>query len=354
MYSVTRHNIKVTKESKIILNKIGIRTPHNAKMCEYLGVQGDKTDVAMYTFKDSDSKLIKRLKCSTDVQTNEKTVEARFYKYLGVWKKKRKLAEVSSYTFNASNECTGSKTWHFYHPEEKGSVYFSRSTQQGRTDNFIKTNDSFVDSNGLRFKPISTAEFLERKRTLGRKKFVDAPWTIEQSITGNNVVTDSVQECTVFGVVGKKGVSLDHFNPNNPKNYDINKLENFMKDQIKEQGADAKAFVIGSCERDVRSNEQFNAIIDFLAVNKVPFSYYKTGDKILYTDFYRAKASTGTIAGKQLKEGTVTPEYNNVGQNIIYNGNNEILINNLIIDKELRRGNFDAKSLIRKSFSKIG
>ena len=49
-------------------------------------------------------------------------------------------------------------------------------TLRGR---ILKTNDSFVDSNGLKFKPISTAEFLERKRTLGRKNFVDAPWTIE-------------------------------------------------------------------------------------------------------------------------------------------------------------------------------
>lgn len=354
MRSITKQSIKLTTNNIKILNKAGIRVPPNAKTCKYIGVSTKNADVDTYVFKNNDGLLIRELKYSTDPKTEQKTAQLRCYKYLGESNKNRKLSEINQYNFNCNNQCIDTKKWRFYHLGKSEPIFYSRQSTFGYKDNFIKADNSLVDANGLKITPISTAEFINRKQDLGRKKFVDAPWTIKESVTADKVVTDSVQECTVVGFIGEKGVSLDHFNPNNPENYDVAKLESFMKEQIKLQGNNVKAFVVGSCEKDIRSDDQFNAIIDFLAVNKIPFSSYKTGDKVLYGGLERARFVKGLNYGKQIKQGLINPEYCYVGQNIIYNGNNEILLNNTIIDKELRKGNYDAKSLVKMSFSKIG
>ena len=228
----------------------------------------------------------------------------------------------------------------------------SHQDEQKEVNNYLKSDGVYTDRNGLKIRPISTAEYYNKSQQLDDKHYIDSPWTLKESITTKDKCgTDSVQECTVVGIYGENGLSLNHLNPNNKANEDFRYIEYALLTQLDQHGKNAKAFILGSCEEDYYSNRQFENIIDLFATEKIPFSSYKTGDKVLYGPF---KSSTKIKSDdvKKYKYGGATAFEWQTGQHMIYE-NGEIQLANPVIDAELKKGNTDPKDLVRKSFSKI-
>ena len=339
--------IKLTSANTRQLQRMGFNKPQKATSYDYDYFFLDGKSIGICTFFNSDNLPIKRLKVSTDISTDKREVQARFYHYLGERGEKRKLKEINQYYFNSNNECTGATNWRFYHPQ-KGDVRFSMESGETKKNNFLQADGAVTDKNGFKIRPISIAEYMDIKRRMGRKHFVDAPWTPKQSITSDCGVTDSVQECTVVGVVGDKGISLNHFNPNHAANKRFSTLENVLTKQLEQQGKNAKAILIGACEHDYPSHHQFEQLDDFFATRRVPHSKYKTGDSVLFIDFDDL-ARMGTANSKRIKYGDVTPFYYQSGQHLAYE-DGEVKLANLVIDRELEKGNTNPKDLIHKSF----
>ncbi len=349
-FTSVRNGLRLTKGAITHLKRNGINTPQKAEALDIVDVTRGTINTRIFTFRDKDNYLLKRLKIDENSESGVKNVQARFYEYLGELGDKRRLNRVSAYDFGENNRCKNFTNWDFYYPYNTSSVWFSRRTKDGAVNNFPKTSDYLEDASGFRVKPISIAEFLDIEKTLGRKCIVDEPWTLNQTITTNIAATDCIRECTAVGIVGKKGITLNHLNPNNPQNRDITEIEKALKEQIEYQGKDAKAFMLGSVEIDTPSNIQFWGLRKILEKTGIPFSVYKTGDSTVQ-EFINT-LPRGLALVKQIKNGLMTPFYLHSSQHIVCSGN-EIKVANLIIDKELARGNRNAADMIKKSFAEI-
>lgn len=341
---------KLSNAGKKLLRKNGYAAPQKSNAYSDNTYNIGNKNISVCTFYNNDGLPIKRIKTIEDITTNKKETQARFYHYLGEKGANRKLKEINQYKFNSDNECVGATDWRFYHPK-RGEIRFSMKSGNERKNNFLQADGVRVDSNGFAFRPISIAEYLDIKRDMGRKHFVSDPWTLNESITSEYGATDSIQECAVVGIVGDKGISLNHLNPNNIKNKNTRRIENCLAEQLEQQGKNAKAFLIGACDDDRASKLQFDMLDDFFAVRKIPHTKYKTGDKVLYTDF-DLLSKIKTNDAKRIKYGDVTPFYYSSGQHVVYR-DGEVKLTNLVIDSELEQGNINPDDLIRKSFQRI-
>ena len=351
MFKISPIKIKLDQESIQWLRKKQVKIPDNADTLEHVLVPKFTEYTEIYTFKDRNNLRLTQQKNHINKKTGEKEIQIREYDYTKRFDGYGKIERIQQKTISPTGK-ENNETWQFYHAKDGSPVRFSHQNEQKEVDNYLKSDGVYTDKNGLKIRPISTAEYYNKSHDLDDKHFIDSPWTLKESITTKDKCgTDSVQECTVVGIYGDKGLSLNHLNPNNKANEDFRYIEFELMNQLEQQGKNAKAFVIGSCEEDFLSNRQFENIIDLFATEKVPFSSYKTGDKILYGPF---KISTRVKSNdaKKFKYGKATPFEWQSGQHLIYE-NGEIQLANPVIDSELKKGNTDPKDLIKKSFSKI-
>ncbi len=347
-----KKGVRLADEALEYFKRSGINVPEKTKFCDALRVSRGKQDISIYSFRDGENYLMKRLKITEDSVSGDKQVQARFYEHLGEKGGERKLSRVSAFDFGKDNRCSGGTAWDFYYPYESKSVWFAKhsSGTKESVNNFPKISDYVEDANGFRLKPISIAEYLDTKKTLGRKNYVDEPWTLKQSITEDTIATDCIRECTVVGIKGKNGVTINHLNPNNPENYDLKPVADALAKQIQAQGKDAKAFMLGSVEIDTKSNYQFWKLYEILEKMGIPFSAYKTGDSVIQE--LVNMMPRGFKFAKEISNGKTTPFYFYSSQHIVCRGN-EIKIANPLIDKELASGNRNASDMIKKSFGVI-
>ena len=351
-----KHLIKLNTEGMSRLGSNGIFAPKGAKSCSALTTVTDKSIVDTYSFKNSKKQLTKRIKEVIDRKTGQKTTQVRFYDYIdGMWKSK--ISGVKELLYNSDRECISVTDWQFYHPKYGKQIKYSKTSPDGEKDNFVKAADYIVDSNGIKIRPVSIPEYLSERRKIGPHKIVDYPWTTRQSITSDSAATDSVEQCTAVGIIGERGISLNHFNPVDLSNRNFAKIKNKLFEQIEKQGKDAKAFMIGSVESDRLSDLQFRRIDHVLSTCQVPHSKFKTGDTILrnrlcghtYLEDYSPIVKW---LGGLSSNGCYTSFYDFPGQHILYR-DGELLITNEIIDRALTNGNHDAEKLIKKSFGEI-
>ncbi|MCR5266399.1 MAG: hypothetical protein K6E29_07385 [Cyanobacteria bacterium RUI128] len=339
--------MKLSDVNLKVLEVKGVRPPKKAYSYDYVLGNKGKEFYDICTFWDINNLPVKRIKTKFNAETNETTVQARFYHYLGDFGPKRKLKEINQHEFNSENECVGATDWRFYHNKD-GKVRFSMNKDGRKKHNFIQANGVYTDRNGITFRPVSIAEYLDTKRDIGKRKFVDEPWTYLQSLTADEAATDAIQECTAVGIIGKKGISLNHFNPNNPINLTPYAEGNTLSGQLLEQGEDAKVFLMGACDSDYNSRIEFNQLAKFFQCKNVEASKYKTGNSRLELDFDELSRSERSDRIR-LRDGRITPFYFQSGQHIAYK-NGEVKLSNLIIDRELEKGNLNPADLIDKSF----
>ena len=351
MLNLSHVNIRINKDSIKWLKRKGVSIPEQADTVEHIFIPKNNEYTEMFTFKDRKNLRLTQQKNNVNKKTKEKNIQIREYEYIKRESEESKISEIKQKTISPNGEEKG-ETWRFYHAKDGYPVRFSYYGKDVKKNNFLQSDGVYIDKLGLKIKPISTAEYIDKRKNLDEKHYVGAPWTLKESITTNERCgTDSVQECTVVGIYGDKGLSLNHLNPNNRANADFRYIEWELLDQLEQQGKNAKAFVIGSCEDDYFSNKQYNNIIDLLATENVPFSSYKTGDNVLYGQFKRA-TSFNVENAKKYKNGTASLFEWRSGQHIIYN-NGEIQLANPVIDYELKRGETNPKKLVQHSFTKI-
>ena len=351
MLKISPTRIRLNQDSLKWLKQKKVEVPENAYAVEHILIPKFKEYTEMFTFKDRQDLRLTQQKNHVNKITKEKEIQLREYDYIKRFDDYKKIEEIRQKTISPSGE-EKKEIWRFYHPKDNSTVRFSRNDGQKEVNNYIHSDGVYTDKNGLKIRPISTAEYYNKRQDLDDKHFVNAPWTLKESITTKDKCgTDSVQECTVVGIYGDKGLSLNHLNPNNKANEDFRYIEWELLEQLEQQGKNAKAFVIGSCEEDYYSNRQFENIIDLFATEKVPFSSYKTGDKVLYGPFKR-DTRIGSADAKKFRYGGATPIEWQSGQHIIYE-NGEIQLANPVIDAELKKGNTNPKELVKKSFTKI-
>ena len=358
---IIQKGIQILKTANLgQIGKFTISAPKGAASYDAISLVKNGNKINQYVFKDSSGKLLKSLKFTTDGKTMQTTAQARFYEYLDN-PFVQKIKGVKEYKFSPNNECIGDTVWNFYHTNNN-TVRFSRSSSNGTNiDNFLRA-DGTVNLGGFEVEPISMAEYSELKRRLGRKSFVDAPWTPKESLTSiTSVATGDIKECTVIGIRSSKGLSLNHFNPNDELNFDRKKLVEKIKEQLYFHGKDSKAFVLGSREHGLnndgfRSDTQFKELLAFLKQNVVPTISLKTGEPVI--DELRRVYQLGTVKIKDSKGltknlGIADSRYASQGQNIVFTPDGKIKLANLVIDTELENGNRCAQDLIQKSFSII-
>ena len=212
---------------KTVLNEVqinalrarGIEVPHGAKSYHFVHVNNPKDTVQLYTFKDEGNHYLSQIKEKISAATQEIETQVRNYEYESGPKGIGKLSAVHQRVYNSEGIEQARTDWRFYHPNEKRVVRFARKGTGGDKNNYLQADGYITDSNGLRIRPISTAEYVNEMKDLEKSQIVNYPWTPKESITTTKkCATDSVQECTVVGIYGEKGLSLNHFNPNNPEN----------------------------------------------------------------------------------------------------------------------------------------
>lgn len=351
MINIERNVYKINKNTINWLTQKGVKVPDTAKTVDYILAPRATEYTELYTFKDNKNLRLSQQKHHTNKITNQTDIQIREYDYITRDYSQSKLAEVRQTSITSQGEETNEK-WRFYHAKDGYPVRFSHKAKGSENNNYLEADGVYTDRNGLKVRPISMAEYLDKRSNLDDNHFVDAPWTLKQSITTTDQCgTDSVKECTVVGIYGDKGVSLNHFNPINKANKDFEHVELGLLEQLEQQGKNAKAFVIGSCEEEYVSNKQFKNIIDMFAVNHVPFSSYKTGDRVLY-DVMEQETRLNKKNKDIYNYGIATLFEWEPGQHIIYE-NGEIQLANVIIDSELKKGNTDPTDLVRKSFGRI-
>lgn len=351
MLKISPTRIKLNQESLNWLKKKEIEVPENAYAVEHVFIPKFTEYTEMFTFKDKQNLRLTQQKNHINKKTKEKEIQIREYDYTKRFDGYGKISEIRQKKISSSGE-EKDTTWRFYHAKDNSPARFSRKNEHTEVNNYLQADGVYTDKNGLKIRPISTAEYYDKKQNFDDKHFVSSPWTLKQSITTKDKCgTDSVQECTVVGIYGDKGLSLNHLNPNNIANADFRYIEWELLEQLEQQGKNAKAFVIGACEEDYFSNRQFEKIIDLLATENVPFSSYKTGDKVLYGPFKNSTIVRMHDAKNYRYGGASRFEWQS-GQHIIYE-NGEIQLANPVIDAELKKGNTNPKDLVKKSFSNI-
>ncbi len=351
MVSIRNTTCKIVDRSISLLKIREVSVPEGAVSFDYVFVPESTKYTELFTFKDANNLRLVQQKNKVDRFTKEKEVQKRVYEYTKRDSSKSKITDINQTTISPNGE-EKHETWRFYYPKDKSTARFSRKSEEKNVDNYLHSDGVIVDKNGLKIRPISTAEYVDKRKDIDDNHFVDSPWTMKQTITTKErCATDSVQECTVVGIYGDKGLTLNHLNPHRPENRNFNKIEKALLDQLEQQGKNAKAFVLGSCESDFESDKQYLNIIDLLATRGVKYSRFKTGDSVLYGPMHFDTKITSENS-KKYKFGTASPYEWELGQHIIYD-NGELQIANVVIDSELKKGNTDPESLIKKSFYRI-
>lgn len=351
MVSIRNTTCKIVDRSISLLKIREVSVPEGAVSFDYVFVPESTKYTELFTFKDANNLRLVQQKNKVDRFTKEKEVQKRVYEYTKRDSSKSKITDINQTTISPNGE-EKHETWRFYYPKDKSTVRFSRKSEEKNVDNYLHSDGVIVDKNGLKIRPISTAEYVDKRKDIDDNHFVDSPWTMKQTITTKErCATDSVQECTVVGIYGDKGLTLNHLNPHRPENRNFDKIEKALLDQLEQQGKNAKAFVLGSCESDFESDKQYLNIIDLLATRGVKYSRFKTGDSVLYGSMHFDTKITSENS-KKYKLGTASPYEWELGQHIIYD-NGELQIANVVIDSELKKGNTDPESLIKKSFYRI-
>lgn len=131
-----------------------------------------------------------------------------------------------------------------------------------------------------RIRLVPPGEFQRAAASIGRKNFVDAPWTIKQSILANKAYTTDVLDCTVCGLTDGQKVLLNHICPTMLENRNFEKIANFIKEKIDLTNKDLQGFVLGSKPYLASSPDSpvlFDKFVKLLEKYNIPASTFKGG-----------------------------------------------------------------------------
>ncbi len=127
---------------------------------------------------------------------------------------------------------------------------------------------------------VSPTEFGRVAGAINKKKFVDYPWTIKQSVLAAKAYTTGVYDCTICGITDGQQVLLNHICPTNPQNSNFQRIADFIKNKINLDNPDLQAFILGSksyLSASPNSTALFDKLANLIQELKIPCSLFKGG-----------------------------------------------------------------------------
>ncbi len=131
-----------------------------------------------------------------------------------------------------------------------------------------------------RIRLVSLDEFGKNICAMGRKRFVDEPWTIRESVLSDSAYTSDILDCTVCALTDGQSVLLNHICPTNPKNKNFGKITEYISKKINLTNPDLQGFLLGSKPNNINSpnsTKLFDKFEKFLNEYNIPYSKFKGG-----------------------------------------------------------------------------
>ncbi len=131
-----------------------------------------------------------------------------------------------------------------------------------------------------RIKLVPLNEFYDTATNIGRKKFVNEPWTIKESVLADSAYTSDILDCTVCGLTDGEKVLLTHICPTNPSNRNFTKIEDFILKKVNIANKYLQGFILGSKPDNINSpnsTKLFDKFVEFMKKYDIPFSQFKGG-----------------------------------------------------------------------------
>ena len=127
---------------------------------------------------------------------------------------------------------------------------------------------------------VSPGEFGQITSSINKKKFVDYPWTVKQSVLASKAYTTGVYDCTICGITDGQQVLLNHICPTNPQNNNFQRIVDFIKSKINLDNPYLQGFILGSksyLSASPNSTALFDKFVNLMRELKIPCSQLKGG-----------------------------------------------------------------------------
>ena len=98
-FTSVRNGLRLTKGAITHLKRNGINTPQKAEALDIVDVTRGTINTRIFTFRDKDNYLLKRLKIDENSESGVKNVQARFYEYLGEYQNNTEVTSENKETY---------------------------------------------------------------------------------------------------------------------------------------------------------------------------------------------------------------------------------------------------------------
>lgn len=164
-----------------------------------------------------------------------------------------------------------------------------------------------------RITAVKTTDFSRYTSSFTRNAYVDFPWNISSSRVATDVFTDHIADCTSCLITDGKKALLMHLCPSNENNHNINKIFNYISNNLNFND-NLQAVLVGS-QPEKESLDIFNKIKNLLKQLNIPTSIFQTG-----------KARTH-LAYRTCKDEVIISS-NHIDSEILQGKNNENVLKN--------------------------
>lgn len=126
-------------------------------------------------------------------------------------------------------------------------------------------------------RPLYSADFHRITAGFGKKNFVDYPWTMAESVVGDNLYTTRVCDCTACLITDGEKAMLLHLCPSNKSNLIFNDLLSFISKNIDIMAKDkVQALMLGSKDT-VASKNLWNNFSKIFKIFEIPVTKLRNG-----------------------------------------------------------------------------
>lgn len=158
--------------------------------------------------------------------------------------------------------------------------------------------------------PVTCKEYANIAARIGRKKFVSAPWTLNQSIKSDSAYTTGVFDCTLCGITDGESVLMMHLCPDVAGNHHFSRIFRYIANNMDLKNPDLQGFLLGSQMKEL-SADIYTKFVEFFKNYKIPFSELKIGADKLNAAYIKEKDTwivSSLKIDKLLKQGCNSAE----------------------------------------------
>jgi len=127
----------------------------------------------------------------------------------------------------------------------------------------------------------SPTTFFNKVCSIGKRNFVDSPWTVKQSVFAPSAFTTDVFDCTTLGLSDGQKVLLLHICPTNIQNANLKKIQQYIENKIDLTNEYLQGFILGGKYNNIHSPKSIRNFEFFENIFKkfnIPYSAFKGGN----------------------------------------------------------------------------